>query len=160
MLLSSKRLFQDDWRIQWHMEINGNFVVKFISALISTRRSWFLSAVFGALSAHKSNDITKSNKAMTKPLLSRCLETLVTVNNNWVVKKRIYADKWTLFLLDEETLTCPKHGNNLVGAMGIVLTSIWVWVDAKPCASHWWMGWELHERSRHQAVLGSVTFSP
>lgn len=41
-----------------------------------------MSAVFGALPPHKSNDITKSNKAMMKQLLSRCLETLVTINNN------------------------------------------------------------------------------
>lgn len=152
MLLCSKSLFQDDWRIQWHMEINGIFVVKFISASLSTRTSWFLSAVFGALSPHKSNDITKSNKAMMKPLLSRCLETLMTINSNRVVKKHLYANKWTLFLLDEEILTCPKYGNNLVGAVGIFLTSTWVWFDAKPCTSPWWMGWELRERSRHQAV--------
>lgn len=137
------------------MEINGIFVVEFISASLSTRRSWFMSAVFGALPPHKSNDITKSNKAMMKQLLSRCLETLVTINNNWVVKKHLYAKKWTLFLLDEETLTYPKCGNNLVEAVGIVLTRIWEWVDAKPCISHWWMGWEFRERPRHQAVLGS-----
>lgn len=144
MLLCSKSLFQDDWRIQWHMEINGIFVVKFISALLSTRKSWFLSAVFGALSPHNSNDTTKSNKAMMKPLLSR-LETLMTIDNNCEVKKHLYANKWTLFLLDEDILTCPKCGNNLIGAVRIVLTSIWVWVDAKPCTSSWWMGWELRE---------------
>lgn len=160
MLLCGKRLFQDDWRIQWHMEINGIFVVKFISALLSTRKSWFLSAVFGALSPHKSNDITKSNKAMTKPLFSRCLEELMTINNNRVAKKHFYANKWTLFLLDEEILTSPKCGSSLVGTVGIVLTSVWVWVDAKPCTSPWWMGWELCERSKHPAVPGSVTFPP
>lgn len=45
-----------------------------------------MSAIFGVLPPHKSNGIAKSNKAMMKPLLSRCLKTLVTINNKWVVK--------------------------------------------------------------------------
>lgn len=52
-----------------------------------------MSAVFGVLPPHTSNDIAKSNKAMMKPLLSRCLKTLVTINNKWVVKKHLYASK-------------------------------------------------------------------
>lgn len=98
-------------------------------------------------------------KVMIKPLLSRCLETLVTINNTsewW--KNHLYTHKWTLFLLGEEKLTCPKCWNKLVGAVGIVSTNIWAWVDAKPFASHRWMGWDLREKPRHDAAPGSVSY--
>ena len=39
------------------------------------------------------------------------------------------------------------------------MAGIWAWADAKPCTSHQWMGWDLHERPRHHAAPGSVTFA-